>query len=721
MSKTPTIRFLCDRCWEVFQRGDLERCSRCERARPELGWETLPYTFLNRFVFIEVAGRGGMAVVFRAQSLQARPKQAQDIAVKVLPESGDPEVDQHNLALFQEEIAQASFFGANTLKGFVQVIGAESTPPAYLAMEYLPWITLKDLICSGPQPPVRVARISQALLGALAQMHAHQVLHCDLKPSNIFLKIDAQELQVKIADLGLARRMSGAGEGLSFGGTASYASPEQMEERPLDQRSDLHSLASISWRLLSHTLPWPEDPELNPKQSFEARREALKLGAPEAPQGMDPALHALLHRALSYDPKERFEDAKRMSAAFEEFIEDSTKSHEEEQQLRWKRLSPLEQRLSALQQSLKEQSALRRRALALEELLMRHRGEFNADFGDLKNLERDIENLEQDLKAAGLNSTAVEQPREGESRLMGLILGLLIGLALGYLLSPSSPQFIQEKPSDLQAEAQASDRVPVELVWEDGELIDQERDSALPVDVRSVQPLDAAPKVPKDPLHSSQLKSLRWSPVKGGIFRVGAEKGEKNERPSHEVTVAPFQLLRSEVTVAQYWACVHAGHCGAPKEKSGCNSKRQRRQPINCVDWYQAQAFCSWVGGRLPSEAEWERAARLHVRKGRLSCKHAVQSKGCGRGRSWPVCSKASKKAPFCDLAGNLWEWVQDWYGPYLNSARPLIDPYGPEEGSHKLLKGGSWMGGWWNLRPARRGRQPPETAHRGYGFRCAR
>ena len=106
--------------------------------------------------------------------------------------------------------------------------------------------------------------------------------------------------------------------------------------------------------------------------------------------------------------------------------------------------------------------------------------------------------------------------------------------------------------------------------------------------------------------------ALDMVPVKGGTFAMGSLDGDEDERPVHDEHVAAFTIGRTEVTVAEYRKCIDSGACSATPVKADCNVSIEGRaaHPINCVTWDQASAFCAWAGGRLPSEREWEYAAR---------------------------------------------------------------------------------------------------------------
>ncbi len=187
---------------------------------------------------------------------------------------------------------------------------------------------------------------------------------------------------------------------------------------------------------------------------------------------------------------------------------------------------------------------------------------------------------------------------------------------------------------------------------------------------------------------------IEWIAIASGTFMMGVANstGEfRDAQPAHLVTIKPFKMAKTEVTNKQYKACVEAGACAPPHyADKTCwvwNGKQWIRgvvgaefqadsQPVVCVDWRQAAQFSAWVGGRLPSEAEWEYAARSQGQdydypwgNERATCERAIIDDppfglGCGRRATWPVCSKpkGNSKQGLCDLAGNAWEWTADDY-----------------------------------------------------------
>jgi formylglycine-generating enzyme required for sulfatase activity len=186
---------------------------------------------------------------------------------------------------------------------------------------------------------------------------------------------------------------------------------------------------------------------------------------------------------------------------------------------------------------------------------------------------------------------------------------------------------------------------------------------------------------------------LNWVSINGGSFMMGGPEDTMygSRLPIHEVNVPSFELTRTEITAAQYRCCCLAEVCTEPRpagytpdyqpgsyddpdENCNWDLPEENDRPINCVDWQQAVDFCEWAGGRLPSEAEWEYAARSEGKDRTYpwgeqgpSCDLAVMADwmpGCDEERTWDVCSKpaGNTEQGLCDMAGNVAEWVEDCF-----------------------------------------------------------
>jgi formylglycine-generating enzyme required for sulfatase activity len=230
---------------------------------------------------------------------------------------------------------------------------------------------------------------------------------------------------------------------------------------------------------------------------------------------------------------------------------------------------------------------------------------------------------------------------------------------------------------------------------------------------------------------------LTWVSITGGQFDMGSDAGGADELPVHTVNVPDFEMTETEVTVAQYAECVTAGTCSEPGTGTLCNwnDSGYEDHPVNCVDWYQAGEFCVWVAGRLPTEAEWEYAARSGGQDitypwgdQTATCTYAVMDdggNGCGTGRTMEVCSKTQGNTDqgLCDMAGNVWEWVEDDYHSDYNGAPNdgsawVDDP----RGSYRVNRGGSfYYDSAYTSRAAMRNVGDPSDVYLYNGFRCAR
>jgi formylglycine-generating enzyme required for sulfatase activity len=175
--------------------------------------------------------------------------------------------------------------------------------------------------------------------------------------------------------------------------------------------------------------------------------------------------------------------------------------------------------------------------------------------------------------------------------------------------------------------------------------------------------------------HREGDMSWEWVFIPAGNFDMGSTEGQSDELPVHAVSVPAFYMNRTEVTVASYQKCVTTGPCTVPDDGSTAlnwNVANRDEYPINGVTVAQAEVFCAWAGGRLPSEAEWEYAAKNAGQDVRFpwgstmpSCDYTVMkatSNGCNTGLTMPVCSKEAGNTTqgLCDMIGNVWEFVAD-------------------------------------------------------------
>jgi formylglycine-generating enzyme required for sulfatase activity len=240
-------------------------------------------------------------------------------------------------------------------------------------------------------------------------------------------------------------------------------------------------------------------------------------------------------------------------------------------------------------------------------------------------------------------------------------------------------------------------------------------------------------------LFASSVAALDAGPVTvpAGPFVMGSERGAVDERPVHTVDLPRFRLDRFEVTNGRYRRCVEKGLCTRPALPTSHLRARYFDDPafddfpVIFVSWAQADRFCRFAGGRLPSEAEWEKSARGAAPDVREfpwgdeppDCLRANMggANGCV-GDTDRVGQRPAGASPFgaLDMAGNVWEWVGDWYAPDYYRASPASDPRGPGSGNLKVMRGGCWESGASSLRVSCRRAELPAAWADNVGFRCA-
>ena len=224
--------------------------------------------------------------------------------------------------------------------------------------------------------------------------------------------------------------------------------------------------------------------------------------------------------------------------------------------------------------------------------------------------------------------------------------------------------------------------------------------------------------------------------IPGGVFNLGSNSSDTSalphEMPEHQVTLSGFNIYTHEVTNSLYQTCVDDGTCLPVSAFRSdltdyITNSAYSEYPVIGVDWHMANTYCEWANGRLPTEAEWEAAARGTDSRiypwgdTTADCTNSMML-GCGK-ESIPymVGGYADGNSPYeaWDMSGNTWEWVNDWYDANTYAGISTSNPYGPWDGDYKVIHGGGWNSTAQGVRSANRMGVDPSLSYRDLGFRC--
>lgn len=227
-----------------------------------------------------------------------------------------------------------------------------------------------------------------------------------------------------------------------------------------------------------------------------------------------------------------------------------------------------------------------------------------------------------------------------------------------------------------------------------------------------------------------------------GSFPMGVPPGDRDggrdEYPRHEVVLDTFLIDQFEVTNGRYLEFIKSTGHRVPQNptnptrnlwQGGTITESLAERPVINVDWFDADAYCKWAGKRLPSEAEWEKAAkgtsdrRFPWGNVEPTAKHLnYNQRWIGEKTLMPVGSYEAGKSPYgvYDIVGNVWEWVNDWYDARYYEKSPSKNPPGPQEGTKKVIRGAGWQNETPTVRIFTRVDSDPTMRNESTGFRCA-
>jgi len=246
----------------------------------------------------------------------------------------------------------------------------------------------------------------------------------------------------------------------------------------------------------------------------------------------------------------------------------------------------------------------------------------------------------------------------------------------------------------------------------------------------------------------NEKDSMVLLPVPSGNFVMGSYSNQ-DEQPVHPVQLSSFWIDQTEVTNKQYAICVAAGACNPPLQINSYThdwyygNPNFDNYPVVYVTWDNAKTYCQWAGRDLPTEAQWEKAASwndsnqqsyiypwgdnfngsvVNFCDSNCLIDHADKKSNDGYSDTSPVMNYPNGVSPYgiYDMAGNVWEWVNDWYDATYYSYSPPFEPLGADSGTYRVLRGDSWWGYSYGVRSADRNPFLPSKSANNIGFRCA-
>ena len=629
--------------------------------------EDLNGKVIGRYQIFEPLGEGGMAKVYRGFDTRLEC----DVAIKFISRDKINPTQWEKMRIrFDQEAKRMAKLNHPHI---VRVIDyGEYNGVPFFVMPFLAGGSLKDMAkaLKGKGMDYRQACILLIPIAqALDYAHHNDIVHRDVKPANILLTEAGQSM---LTDFGVAKILNAEGgftlTGTGGVGTPKYMAPEQWKNQ-ITPSVDVYSLGVVLYELVTGHLPYQGDTP--------AAVLAKQISEPlPSPRQFNPdlplAVELIINKALDKEPSRRF-------SSMMLFAEEMEK-------------------------------VCKKQAINLNH-----------------------NNIPQDKMNApsfhvSKQQDAIKKSKDGNTSkkiLLSIIGAILLGIILiggvcsVFTIFPYSPSSTAQPPSltlniSPVAKNEENNLITPQIIVENGQSgIDK---NAV---ISSINPKDGA--------------MMLYIP--GGEFLMGSVDSDiqalDSEKPQHAIYLNAFWIYKTEVSNKLYKKCIASGVCSLPIKTEKYDSDVYGDYPIEYVNWEQAKIYCEWAGGRLPTEAEWEKAARgTDGRKYPWGNKNPTPDEANYReskkGGTTPVGIYPKGASPYgvLDMSGNVQEWVQDWYSGDYYRISPKNNPKGPESGNARVLRGGSWRFAAPVIRTAMRLYLMPASSEYDYrevGFRCAK
>ncbi len=637
---------------------------------------------IDRYEILELLGTGGMAMVYKAYD----PRLEREVAIKIIRRSAfPPEVLDDMVKRFEREAKSlAKLSHANIVK--VLDYGEFEGSP-YLVMEYFPGGTLKEKM-GEPVAWQDAARILLPVARGVEYAHDRGIIHRDIKPANILMN---EKGDPTLSDFGIAKLLQGESKnnltasGAAVG-TPEYMAPEQWTGET-STKTDMYSLGTILYEMITGRRPYVADTPgaVFLKQVTEPLPLPRKFNA-----NLPEMVEQFLLKTLDKDPSNRYEDFRAFIKELETLLGDDTLSNME-------KVAP--------------------------------KNTFEKEQWEKPTTQK------TDRESPPKQENA---PRKKFPVFAGIGGGVLLLLLIAFFALRNNP---------------TSDTTPTETSAPSAD----STATATTVSVSNTEPTAGPQKLDIGSVIISETDGMNLLYVPAGEFTMGnyaddavldCEKSKSealneyncsrelflDEEPPAPVNLDAFWIDETEVTNEMYAECVAEGICAQPTDISSStnasyyNNPAFKDFPVVYVDWNMAKTYCEWAGRRLPTEAEWEKAAR--GTDGRVypwgfeppNSNLLSYSEGVYIRDTAEVAESLDGRSFYgaYDMAGNVWEWVNSAYEKYPYDATDGREEFKAVD-EPRVMRGGSWRTNNSEVRSANRSGDLPTASYFSVGIRCAR
>jgi formylglycine-generating enzyme required for sulfatase activity/tRNA A-37 threonylcarbamoyl transferase component Bud32 len=665
---------------------------------------SVPFNLWDIYEEIKFIGAGGIAEVYKVKN-----KRTHNIsALKVLKFKHHK--DYEIIARFWAEGRILGVLAGTGKHHIVKIrnLGKSADDEYFIEMEFIEGKTLAQHLMEKKTLTIQEVReILIQLCSALKRTHEFDVIHRDLKPQNIII---GKNNSLTLMDFGIAKRLDSKSiVTQKFIGTCAYSAPEMFSKKrfgKISQRTDIYSFGVLIYQLLTGKLPFGDTTtEAIHGHCYEAFPKINEENIP-------PRVKQLIAKCTQKTQKDRYQSIDEL----EEIIQ-QPKTWELPDEKKPDPPPPPTRNFP------KTKILMALAFIVMVIMSVSLVWYFNG---------RTPDNHENGKLQAIVDSTYIEKPSEDTQK---------ITEQPGTVSITSTPEGAEIYIDDVfkgvtpQTIDLAKGTYTVRLEIDGYEIykkenITIEKDRDTPLDFK----LEPIPVISNT--NCPTTKGIEFVSVKGGTFQMGDQfnEGYSDETPVHTVTVDDFCMSKYEITFAQYDAFCEATGRTKPDDEGWGRGNR----PVINVSWEDATAFCEWAGGRLPTEAEWEYAARSGGKKEKyagfsdesliyqyanfcdVNCSKSWKDENQDDGYQYtaPVGSYKPNGLGLYDMSGNVWEWCADWYDSDYYDRKVKDNPEGPETGEYKVVRGGSWYATPYNLRSTDRYYYTPSSGYTYIGFR---